>query len=41
MMREAKDDEEKMRCVAMVSMRRLALSANENLDAVYAAITKK
>lgn len=40
-MREAKDEDEKMRCVAMVSMRRLALSATENLDAVFAAITKK
>jgi hypothetical protein len=40
-MREAKDEDEKMRCIAMVSMRRLALSANENLDAVFAAIMKK
>ncbi len=39
-MREAKDQEEKLRCVTMVSMRRLALSAQENLDAVYAALTK-
>jgi MinD-like ATPase involved in chromosome partitioning or flagellar assembly len=40
-MREAKDEGEKMRCVSMVSMRRLAFSANENLDAVFAAIMKK
>lgn len=39
-MREAKDQDEKLRCVTMVSMRRLALSAQENLDAVYAALTK-
>ncbi|NAP32570.1 StbB family protein [Pseudomonas syringae] len=36
----ANNETEKLRCVAMISMRRLALSANENLDAVFAAITK-
>lgn len=44
MMRVAKDkgdEAEKIRCMNMVSMRRLALSATENLDAVYAAIMKK
>lgn len=39
-LREAKDQEEKSKCVAMISMRRLALSAQENLDAVFAAIIK-
>ena len=43
-MREAKekgDDVEKFRCMSMVSMRRLSLSANENLDAVFSEIMKK
>lgn len=38
--RQAQDQEEKMRCINMVSMRRLAVDAQENLDAVYAALTK-
>lgn len=39
-LREAKDPEEKAQAAAMISMRRLAFSAKENLDAVYAAISK-
>lgn len=39
-LREAKDTEEKAHAAAMISMRRLAVSAKENLDAVYAAISK-
>lgn len=39
-LREAKDDAEKQHCISMISMRRLALSANDNLDAAYAALTK-
>ncbi|EIJ6113774.1 plasmid stability protein StbB [Salmonella enterica] len=39
-LREAKDGDEKAHAAAMISMRRLAHSAKENLDAVYAAISK-
>ena len=39
-LREAKDQAEKERAVAMISMRRLAISAKENLDTVYATISK-
>lgn len=42
-LREAKgkgDDEEMGRCAAMISMRRLAAHANENLDAVFTAVSK-
>ncbi|EMM4514104.1 StbB family protein (plasmid) [Escherichia coli] len=38
--REATTPEDKSRAAAMISMRRLAGSAQENLDAVFAAITK-
>lgn len=40
MLRQAKDDAEKQHCIDMISMRRLALSAKDNLDAAYAALTK-
>ncbi|OIS90318.1 StbB family protein [Brucella cytisi] len=39
-MRETQDPAEKARAAAMISMRRLAGSAQDNLDAVYAALLK-
>ncbi len=36
--REAKNDEEKARLAAMLSMRRLAFAAQENLDSVFSTI---
>lgn len=39
-LREAKTPDEKARAAAMISMRRLAGSAQENLDAVFAAIRR-
>lgn len=39
-LREAKSPDEKTHAAAMISMRRLAMSAQENLDAVYAAIRR-
>ncbi len=39
-LRDARDPDEKVHAVAMNSMRRLAHSASENLDAVFAAISK-
>ncbi len=36
--REAKDDEEKARFAALLSMRRLAFAAQENLDSVFSTI---
>lgn len=39
-LREAKTPEDKSTAVAMISMRRLAGSAQENLDAVYTAIMR-
>lgn len=37
-LKEAKTDAEKQRAAAMISMRRLAITAKENLDAVFATI---
>ncbi len=37
-LRDAKDQAEKARLAAMLSMRRLAFAAQENLDAVFAAV---
>lgn len=39
-LREAADQAEKARLAAKLSMRRLAFAAEENLDAVFAAVTK-
>jgi multidrug resistance efflux pump len=40
-LREAKTSEEKAEAAARISMRRLAASAQDNLDTVFAAITAK
>lgn len=40
-LREAKSDEEKEFCVKMVAIKRLAITANENLDAVFKALALK
>lgn len=37
-LREAKDDDEKEFCVRMVAIKRLAVTANQNLDAVFKAV---
>lgn len=37
-LREAKDDEEKEFCVRMVAIKRLAVTANQNLDGVFKAV---
>jgi hypothetical protein len=37
-LREAKDDREKEFCVRMVAIKRLAVTANQNLDAVFKAV---
>lgn len=37
-LREAKDDDEKELCVRMVALKRLAVTANKNLDDAYKAI---
>ena len=37
-LREATDDHEKTACVRMISMQRLAVTANRNLDAVFATL---
>lgn len=39
-LKTAKSPEEKEKAIAMISMRRLAISAKENLDAVYTALMK-
>lgn len=39
-LREAKTPEEKQRCISMISVKQLAISANENLDAVHKALFK-
>ncbi|MFX1689853.1 StbB family protein [Paraburkholderia sp. A2RI-6] len=39
-LKEAKDDQEKALCVQMILAKRLAESANENLDAVYKVLFK-
>jgi hypothetical protein len=40
-LREAKDDDEKEHCVRMVALKRLAVTANKNLDDVYSALFGK
>jgi hypothetical protein len=37
-LREAEDDDEKEFCVRMVAIKRLAVTANQNLDAVFKAV---
>jgi MinD-like ATPase involved in chromosome partitioning or flagellar assembly len=37
-LREAKDEDEKAMCVRMVALKRLAITANKNLDDVYATL---
>ena len=39
-LREALDDQEKELCVRMVALKRLAITANRNLDVVYKAIAR-
>ena len=39
-LRETSDESEKERCVQMVALKRLSVTANENLDQVFKAITK-
>ncbi len=39
-LRQAKDDEEKELCVRMVALKRLAITANKNLDDVYKHLFK-
>lgn len=39
-LREAKDDDEKDLCIRMVSLKRLAVTANKNLDDVYKVLFK-
>lgn len=39
-LREAKDDDEKEMCVRMVALKRLATTANKNLDDVFKALFK-
>lgn len=39
-LRQAKDDDEKELCVRMVALKRLALTANKNLDDVYKVLFK-
>jgi MinD-like ATPase involved in chromosome partitioning or flagellar assembly len=39
-LREVTDESEKERCVQMVALKRLSVTANENLDQVFKAITK-
>ena len=37
-LRQAKTDDEKEHCIAMIAMKRLAVSANENMNSVYETI---
>lgn len=39
-LRDTKDEDEKERCVRMVALKRLAITANKNLDDAYKAIFK-
>lgn len=39
-LREAKDDEEKENCIRMVALKRLAVTANKNLDDVFKVVFK-
>ncbi len=39
-LRETTDDDEKQRCVRMVALKRLAITANKNLDDVFKALFK-
>ena len=39
-LREATEQTEKEHCVQMVALKRLSVTANENLDQVFKAITK-
>ena len=39
-LREATEQAEKEHCVQMVALKRLSVTANENLDQVFKAITK-
>lgn len=39
-LREAKTPEEKQKCISMISVKQLAISAQENLDAVHKALFK-
>lgn len=39
-LRGATDEQEREHCVNMIAMKRLAISANANLDSVYASITR-
>lgn len=39
-LRQAKDDEEKEMCIRMVAIKRLAVTANKNLDDVYKSLFK-
>ena len=39
-LRQAKDDDEKEMCVRMVALKRLAVTANKNLDDVFKVLFK-
>lgn len=39
-LRQAANDDEKAHCVSMIGMKRLAVSANQNLDSVYKLLIK-